>query len=64
MDKISEEKIKKILSIKEGLMVTGINEKDIAILPKKIHPIVYGKKQVVIFSEVADIPVIEIPENN
>ena len=57
---ISEEKIKKILKIKEGLVIAGIDEKDIAIMSEQIHPIAYGTEKSVIFTEIAGIPVIEI----
>ena len=59
-DIISEEKINKVLEIKEKLAIAGIKEKDIAIMPEKIHPIAYGQEKSVIFIEIAGVPVVEI----
>jgi hypothetical protein len=58
--KISEETIKKILKIKEGLAIAGLDEKDIVYMPEPIHPIAYGMEKQVIFSEIAGIKVVEI----
>ncbi len=51
---------KKILKIKEGLMIAGLDEKDIIYMPEPIHPIAYGMEKQVIFYEVAGIKVVEI----
>jgi len=66
MEIISEETIRKILKIKEGLEIAGINPKDIIAMPEQVHPIAYGIEKSVIFTEIAGIRVLNIidtPEN-
>jgi len=52
--------LKKILKIKEGLAIAGLDDKDIAFMPEPIHPIAYGMIKEVIFTEIAGIKIINI----